>query len=179
MLKADDTGLMVVDIQGRLARMMQDSDAMISNIVTLIESAKLLNLPILWMEQIPEKLGETVPEIQSVLTQHQPISKFTFDGCGEPAVVKAIEDSGINQWLLCGIETHICVYQTALSLLGMGRKVEIVADCVSSRSAYNKQLALQKMASLGAGISCLEMCLFELMVDSRNPVFRDIQKLLK
>jgi nicotinamidase-related amidase len=179
MLKPKTTGLMVVDVQGKLARIVQDSDAVIRNISLLIQGARILELPIIWLEQNPDRLGPTVEELQPVLQPGCPIPKMTFDGCGAPDCVRAIRESGRTQWLICGIETHICVYQTAMSLLGMGHKVELVTDCVSSRSQANTDLAVAKMAGNGVGMTSLEMCLYELLGDCRAQEFKDILRLIK
>lgn len=179
MLKPESTGLIVVDVQGKLARIVQNSDTVISNIGTLIQGARILDLPVLWLEQNPDRLGPTVEELQPFLQPGSPIPKMTFDGCGAPDCVQAIRASGRTQWLLCGIETHICVYQTAMSLMGMGHEVELVTDCVSSRSPAHKELALTKLNAQGAGQTCIEMCLYELLGACTHEKFKEILRLIK
>ncbi|MHC6527511.1 MULTISPECIES: isochorismatase family protein [unclassified Vibrio] len=179
MLTRENTGLVVVDVQGKLATLVEDSDAVVANITTLVKGAKTLKLPIVWLEQNPEKLGATVKPIGDELGGLKPVSKFTFDGCGEQRFLKQVKKSGIRYWLVCGIETHICVYQTAKSLRTLGFGVELISDCVSSRTAANKQVGVNKMMSLGIGISSLEMCLYELVGDCRDPEFKTILKLIK
>lgn len=179
MLKPEATGLIVVDVQGKLARIVHDSDTTIRNIGLLIQGAAILDLPVIWLEQNPDRLGPTVDELQPFLQPGRPIPKMTFNGCGAPDCVRAIADSGRTQWLLCGIETHICVYQTAMSLLGMGHEVELVADCVSSRNPANTTLALKKLVAKGAGLTCIEMCLYELLGDCTAGSFKDILRLIR
>lgn len=179
MLDRATTGLIVVDVQGKLARIVKDSDTVIRNIATLIQGARIFHLPIIWLEQNPEKLGPTVEELQPVLQPGQPIPKYTFDGCGAPDCVRAIRESGRTQWLLCGIETHICVYQMAMSLLGLRHEVELVRDCVSSRTQANTDMAVAKMASKGVGMTSLEMSLYELLGDCRAPEFKDLLRLVR
>lgn len=179
MLLREKTGLVVVDIQGKLARIVHDSQSMIGQSAKLVQGAKALGLPVLWLEQNPEKLGATLPELQSMLEPLRPIPKYSFNGCGEPDFVAAVRNAAVDTWLLCGIEAHICVYQTALGLKNLGCKVEVVADCVSSRARANKELALSKLAAKGVGITCLEMCLYELIADCRAPEFRTILGLVK
>jgi nicotinamidase-related amidase len=179
MLTKGKTGLVVIDVQGKLSTVVHDSERFIANLVTLIKAAKLLDMPILWLEQNPEKLGKTVPELQEVLGSVTPISKFSFSACGEPVFVEAVKKTKVKTWLLSGIETHICVYQTALGLLDLGYGVELVSDCVSSRALSNKVLALEKLARKGAEITCLEMCLFELIGDCRADEFRSALSLIK
>lgn len=179
MLTKEKTGLIVVDVQGKLATIVDDSERYITNLVKLVKAAKLLGLPILWLEQNPEKLGKTVPELTDALASTSPITKYTFSGCGEPAFVEAVKKAKVNTWLVSGIETHICVYQTSLELLNMGYMVELVSDCVSSRAVSNKELALAKLARKGAEVTSLEMCLFELIRDCRSDQFREILSLIK
>lgn len=179
MLEQTKTGLIVVDVQGKLARMMHDSEQLIGNIVRLIEGCKALDLPIIQLEQIPDKLGATVDEVQAVLATGQAIHKTAFSGCGEPAFLQAVAATQRTQWLVCGIETHICVYQTALQLMQAGHHVELVSDCVGSRTPANKELALAKLVRHGVELSSIEMCLYELMQDCRHPAFRAILPLVK
>lgn len=179
MLTRENTGLVVVDIQGKLARIVHDSESTISNSANLIGGAKALGLPILWLEQNPEKLGATVPELQTLLAPSQPLSKYTFNGCLEPAFTQAVRDSNVTTWLVCGIEAHICVYQTTLGLVDMGLDVELVCDAIASRAVANKELAISKLASKGVGMTNVEMCLYELVEDCRTPEFKDILKLIR
>ena len=179
MLRKDKTGLVVIDVQGKLATIVHDSEAFIANLVKLVKAAKLLGMPILWLEQNPEKLGATVPELREVLDMVEPIAKYSFSACGEPIFVEAIKKAKMNTWLITGIEAHICVYQTALGLLDLGYDVELVSDCVSSRTIENKDMALAKLARKGAEVTSLEMCLFELIGDCRADEFRAALSLIK
>jgi len=178
-LKKEKTGLVIIDVQGRLAEIVYDSERVIANLVRLIQSAKLLDLPILWLEQNPEKLGKTVPALKAVLDSVQPISKYAFSACGEPEFSAAVEKTKVNTWLIAGIEAHICVYQTTLDLMNSGYMVELVSDCISSRSLDNKELALAKLTRKGAEITCLEMLLFELISDCQAPEFKTALGLIK
>lgn len=179
MLRKDKTGLVIIDVQGKLAEIVHDSECMIANIVKLIQSAELLGLPILWLEQNPEKLGETVPALKVALDSVQPISKYAFSACGEPEFAAAVKRTKVNTWLVAGIEAHICVYQTALDLMNSGYMVELVSDCISSRSLDNKELALAKLTRKGAEITCLEMSLFELIGDCQAVEFKAALSLIK
>ena len=179
MLRKDKTGLVVIDVQGKLASIVHDSEAFIANLVKLVKAAKLLGMPILWLEQNPEKLGATVPELREVLDTVKPIAKYSFSACGEPDFINAVKKAKMNSWLITGIETHICVYQTALGFLDLGYDVELVSDCVSSRTVENKDMALAKLARKGAELTSLEMCLFELIGDCRADEFRGALSLIK
>ncbi|HFD4654130.1 TPA: hydrolase [Vibrio parahaemolyticus] len=180
MLSKGNTGLIVVDVQGKLATLMHESDALIENITKLVKGAKALDLPILWLEQNPERLGPTAEPIREVLeSTHLPITKYTFDGCKEATFKVSVENAKVDTWLVCGIESHICVYQTAVSLRQSGYRVELVTDCVSSRTAANKALALAKLTANGVVLTGLEMCLYEMVEDCRAPEFKEILALIK
>lgn len=179
MLNPQETGLIVVDIQGKLAKLVTDSDAMISQCQKLIQGAKALGLPIVLLEQNPDKLGATTPEISDLLNGINPIAKFTFNGGEEPAFMDAITQTGRQSWLVCGIEAHICVYQTTAHLLQQGFDLHLVSDCISSRHAADKELAIAKMMQMGISITGMEMCLYELVKDCRKPAFKDILGLVK
>lgn len=179
MLTRENTGLIVIDIQGKLARIVEESDTLISNVSKLIQGTKTLDLPIIWLEQNPDRLGKTVAELAGQLTDHQPISKLTFSACKEPEFLATVEHSKVKNWLICGIEAHICVYQTALELNNLDYDVEIVVDCVSSRTIANKEVAMTKLMSKGVGITSLEMCLYELVQICTAKEFKEILKLIK
>ncbi len=179
MLNQNDCCLVVVDVQGKLAQLMHDKETLFKNIRILIQSAKILNIPILWCQQVPESLGPTIPEIAELLTDNQPINKSWFSclGCEEFKI--KLEKLGRKQVLICGIETHVCVYQTAADLLAKHYEVDCVADAVSSRTPSNKDIGLKRVAAEGASISSTEMALFEILKSAEHPQFRQIAKLVK
>nr|WP_277347498.1 hydrolase [Wenzhouxiangella sp. XN79A] len=174
--------MVVVDVQGKLARLMHDSDAMIRAQAILVQACRLLEVPVTWAEQLPDKLGPTVDELAAPLAGLTPCAKSSFGCLGDEALREAIlggTHEGRDQVLLCGIETHVCVWQTAAALLREGRSVHVIADAVSSRSAANREIGLQRMREAGASISNVEMALFELMIEATHPRFREVTKLLK
>ncbi|KQH84100.1 isochorismatase [Vibrio furnissii] len=180
MLGKDNTGLIVVDIQGKLAQIVHQSEALIRNVRALIQGAQVLELPIIWLEQNAAKLGQTHPDLAELLSRSaQPIEKFHFGAGKERHFVKAIQQAGATNWLVCGIETHICVYQTVSGLLAEGLHVEVVQDAVSSRSEANLALGLKKMVHQGAQLTSVEMCLYELVEDCRAAEFKPILQLIK
>ena len=179
MLKKDDTGLIIVDIQGKLANIVNDSERLINNCKKLILGAQVLNLPIVWLEQNPEKLGATEEQLSRLLSAHKPITKYTFNSCNEPEFVQAVKDAKVTNWLVCGIEAHICIYQTVRGLIDRDYQVHLVTDCISSRAPENKALALTKIAEIGGQTTGLEMCLYELVEDCRSEAFRPILHLIK
>lgn len=179
MLKKDNTGLLIIDIQGKLAKIVDDSEQLLDNCKKLILGAQALNLPIVWLEQNPEKLGATDQQLSQFLNSNSPITKYTFNSCNEPEFVNAVKDSEVTNWLVCGIEAHICVYQTVSGLLELNHQVHLVTDCTSSRTPENKALALTKTAEIGGKTTGLEMCLYELVEDCRSDAFRPILNLIK
>ena len=179
MLKLDDTVLLVIDIQGKLAHLMHNKEDLFKNVRLLIQGAQILDLPILLTEQYPQGLGPTIPEIAELLEGVEPITKTAFSCCGENTFNQAFADLGREQALLVGIETHVCVWQTAHDLLESEYEVHVAADAVSSRSPDNKQVGLQLMRDAGAKITCVETALFELMRVAGGPQFKEVSKLLK
>lgn len=179
MLEIDNCCLIVVDVQGKLAQLMTDKDALFKNIQILIQAARILEIPILWCQQVPEALGPTIPEVAGLLTGIEPIDKASFSCCGQEQFHTALDSLGRKQILLCGIEAHVCIYQTAADLLGRGLDVTVVADAVSSRTAQNKQIALTRLATEGAHVSSTEMALFELLQTAKHAQFKPIARLVK
>ncbi len=179
MLEIPACTLVVVDVQGKLAQLMADKETLFKNVKILIQAAKILEIPILWCQQVPKALGPTVPEIAELLTAEAPIDKVSFSCCGDEQFAAKLDALGRQQILLCGIETHVCIYQTAMDLLAQDREVAVIADAVSSRTAQNKQIALDRLAAEGATIASTEMVLFELLKTAKHPQFKPIAKLVK
>jgi nicotinamidase-related amidase len=178
MLDIQNCCLVVVDIQGKLAQLMHDKESLFKNIQILIKAAKFLNIPILWCQQCPDALGPTIPQIARLLTDIEPINKASFSCCGSDQFTARLTELARNQILLCGIETHVCIYQTAVDLLHKGFSVDVLADAVSSRTLENKQVALQRMAAESANVTTTEMALFELIKTADHPYFKQIAKLI-
>lgn len=179
MLKIDNTVLVVVDVQGRLAQLMSDRETFFANLQRMVRGAQALELPILWVEQLPEKLGPTIPELAELLAGQQSITKSCFSCAGSETFREALAGLGRKQVLLTGMEAHVCVYQTAVDLLAAGYEVELVEDAISSRIASNKSVGVRRMLEQGANLSSTEMALFELLGDSGHPAFRAIQTIVK
>ncbi|MBN2542765.1 hydrolase [bacterium] len=179
MLEIQNTTLVIIDIQGKLAEIAYDSERMIDNVKRLIKGMKVLEVPIILTEQLPDKLGGTKPEIAELLTDIEPIVKNTFSCCGEPKFIEKLKESGRRQVLLCGIESHVCVYQTACDLVESGYEVYVVTDAVSSRTRENRKMGLTKMKDIGAGWTSMEMALFELLKVAEGEKFRRIIRIVK
>jgi len=180
MLNVDNTALLVIDVQGKLAQLMYQKDNLFANLEKIIRGAQVLEIPIIWTEQVPEKLGQTTPAIAELLVKSaEPISKASFSCCGIEPFMTELQALQRRQILISGIETHICVYQTAVDLLDMGYEVQIVADAVSSRTAENRQIGLERLKEIGAIITNTEMALFELLRIAEGDKFRQITKIVK
>ena len=179
MLKIDDTALVIIDVQGKLAKIMHQSKEVVKNIETLIQGAKLLDIPVLWLEQYPKGLGPTTADVKQHLSDQEPIAKVTFSACQTDEFKEQLERIDKKKLLITGIEAHICVYQTVSNLLTIGHDVEVVIDCVSSRTLADKDIGIEKMKLLGASVTSVEMALFELMQTAKHPKFKEISNLIK
>jgi nicotinamidase-related amidase len=178
MLDIAETALLIVDVQEAFRSVVNDFSLVASRIATAAKGFQILELPIIVTEQYPKGLGRTAEEIQlSLPADIVSVEKTVFSAGKEPAVLQALE--GKKQIVLCGLETHICVNQTAHDLLDQGFEVHLLTDCVSSRFEHDKQAGLSKMFASGVVPSSIEMALFELMRDSTHATFKQIQELVK
>ncbi|MGZ5442293.1 MAG: hydrolase [Thermoanaerobaculia bacterium] len=181
-LDRNDAVLVVIDVQERLMPVIHERFDVERNIERLIRGAHVLGVPAIVTEQYVKGLGPTVEPLRRALEEtsgHRPIEKdcFSAHGCAPFAAQLAALDR--RQVLIAGVETHVCVYQTARDLLAAGLHVWIVADAVSSRTPRNRDIALQRLVSEGAKLSSTEMALFEMLVVSGTDEFRAIAKLVK
>ena len=179
MFSVDNSVLVLVDVQGNLAQLMHEKERLFNSLETLVKGMKILGVPIIWMEQIPSKLGPTLSTLSEILKEEKPIAKSSFSCCGEPQFVDQLNRLERNQVLISGIETHICVFQTTYDLLQKGYEVQVASDCVGSRTLENKQVGIDRIARVGGQITCLEMAFFELMKKAEGDAFKQIIKLLK
>ena len=179
MLEAKKCCLVMVDIQEKLLRVTQDSEQVVKNCRVLIQIAKALDIPILWCQQYPKALGLTVASLAELLQGYSPIDKLSFSCCGAPDFARQLETLDIEAAVLCGTESHVCVFQTAMDILHQGLKVHVIADAVGSRTQENKQIGLSRMVSSGAIISSTEMFLFELLRTAEHPKFKELASLIR
>ena len=177
MLTRENTVLIIVDIQGTLARVMDDQTFLIENNRKLIRGMHVLGIPILITEQNP--LGATIPEIADLLPGAQAITKDAFSCCTEEKFMSAVRAQNRRQILMTGIEAHVCVYQTAMDLLAMGYEVHLASDAVSSRTARNREIGIRKLIAAGAILTSAEMALFELLKTAADPKAKDIFRIIK
>jgi nicotinamidase-related amidase len=187
MLTPDKTLLVLIDVQEKLTAVMHKRDELVTNLSKLIKGMRALEIPIIQVEQNPSKMGPTIPELQFLLADHPPLTKACFSCCGSDAFNAAVKESGRKQILIAGIETHVCVYQTAVALIRDSYAVEVVVNAVSSRNPQDHAVGLEKIReagrhSIGSGqghVTTVETALFELMRTSEHSAFRDILKIVK
>jgi nicotinamidase-related amidase len=179
-LRADDCVLGVIDMQERLLPPIFEKERLVRNSQLLIRMAKILSLPVVVSTQYSKGLGQTIPEIASLLPNVSPVDKLEFGCFGNGEFCSAIGVlAGRNTLLLCGMESHICVMQTALGALNQGLTVHVAADAVSSRTELNWKLGLERMRASGAVLSSTEMMIYELLEKSGSPAFKEMLQYLK
>ncbi len=180
-LEAEQCALVVVDIQEKLLPPIFNKEALVKNSQLLIRLAKILDLPIMVTTQYSKGLGATVPEIASLLEGIAAFDKLEFSCFGSDQFrsrLKALPGNR-NTVLLCGMEAHICVMQTALGALNEGYLVHVASDAVGSRAEWNWKIGLDRMKSAGAVISSTEMMMYELLRCSGTPQFKELLQYLK
>jgi nicotinamidase-related amidase len=178
-LSPHDTALLMVDIQEKLLRAMHGREELVLRARQLAQGAGVLGVPVLCTEQNPKGLGSTVPEITACLPGVRPIAKFSFSCCASEEFMQALARMGRRHVIMAGIETHVCVYQTATDLLAAGYKVEVAADACSSRTPENKQIGLEKCRRAGVAVTSVETALFELLKVAEGPLFKQILNIVK
>jgi nicotinamidase-related amidase len=180
-LEAEQCALIVVDIQSKLLPPIWEKERLIRNSQLLIRLAQILKIPALVSTQYAKGLGTTVPEIASLLPETQPIDKVMFSCFGSDVFCSLLKrlPGQRTTVLLCGMETHICVMQTALAALREGYVVHVASDAVSSRAEWNWRVGLDRMRAAGAVISSAEMITYELLRSSGSPAFKELLPYLK
>ena len=179
MLSLDNTVLVIIDIQGKLWNVMYEKEALLENAQKLIKGIQVLGVPIILTEQNPKGLGPTLPELAQFMPEIKPIPKFSFNCCQDKGFLQVFDELKRKQVLICGIEAHICVYQTALALISSGYEVQVVADIVSSRVVRNRDIALTRMQSERVKLTVSEMALYELLQTAESPKFKEMLKVIK
>lgn len=178
-LHPDTTALVLIDVQEKLIPVMAQKEELILNLRILIQGAQILQIPIYWCEQYPQGLGPTIPELTELLDGISPISKTSFSACGDGNLLTLLKSSKRSQVMVCGIESHVCVFQTARDLHQEKYQVEVVLNATSSRSLLNKQAAAEKMTRMGIEITTVELALFDLLQSSKSPHFKSISHLVR
>jgi nicotinamidase-related amidase len=179
MLEIDNTVLLVIDVQEKLLPVMHEKEKLVGNMQNLIHGMQVLEIPIILTEQYPRGLGKTVTEISELLTGVAPLAKTSFSCYGDAEFKNRLDACSRKQILVCGIECHVCVYQTAMDLKQAGYEVQVVADAVSSRTAENRETGLNLMRQMGITVTSSETVLFELLKIAEGEKFKAISRIFK
>ncbi|MDO5016726.1 MAG: isochorismatase family protein [Eubacteriales bacterium] len=179
-VRPEDCLHLLIDVQERLAPLIQDRGVVEQNVRIMVEACQALAIPTLVTEQYPKGLGPTVPELKAVCdaagAKYYAKTRFT---AAIPEVLAEIEESGRQSIILTGMEAHICVWQTAMDLLALGYQVYLPEDAIGSRQSKHKQRALDNLILYGAEVVPVEGLLFELIQDSKHSAFKTISNLIK
>lgn len=175
MLEANNSLVLMIDVQERLVGALE-KNVIVEKSQKIIDGANILGIPVLATEQYPKGLGHTVVTLAD---NTEVVEKTYFNALLEDGMLDKIKSYGKKQIILFGIETHICVYQTACALIEAGFEVFIIKDACASRNKYEFKQGIEAMRDNGAKISCVEMTLFEWLKGAKNPRFKEVQALIK
>lgn len=178
-LSAETTAALFIDFQEKLVPVIHENEKIVKKTATLAQGLTELGVPFAVSQQYTKGLGETVPEITSVIDSFQYLEKTSFSCLQCEEIAAWVKAQGKKNILVCGVETHICVMQTVVDLLEDGYHVLVVADCVGSRDGFDKQIGLERMKAEGAFLTTCEAALFELTGGAKSPHFKVISKLVK
>jgi nicotinamidase-related amidase len=174
----EHSGLLVVDLQEPFLGSVVDRDAVVATARLLLQTAAILEIPVVATTQYAERLGPVAAEAAELLSSPA-VDKIAFSCCGASAFVDAVNRTHRRVWVLCGVEAHICVSQTAHDLLQRGHRVHVVADGVSSRTLANREIGLRKMAGSGVVITSAETVIYEWLGEAGTPEFKEVLKLIR
>ncbi len=175
MLEASNSLVLMIDVQERLVGALE-KNVIVEKSQKIIDGANILGIPVLATEQYPKGLGHTVVTLAD---NTEVVEKTYFNALLEDGMLDKIKSYEKKQIILFGIETHICVYQTACALIEAGFEVYIIKDACASRNKYEFKQGIEAMRDNGAKISCVEMTLFEWLKGAKNPKFKEVQALIK
>lgn len=180
-IKKDDTSFVVVDVQERLMGAMPEdiTETNLKNMKILLEAARILDIPVTVTEQYPKGLGPTVAEIKESVDGFSPVEKVVFSCARSPEFASAIEEINRSSVLLCGVETHVCVLQTAIDLVNKGYTVYVPADAVVSRRKLDWKKGIDLMEEAGAVVGTTEAFLFQLLECAGTDEFKRISRLVR
>ena len=171
--------LIIIDMQEKLFPVINNKEVLLKNIEILIKGFQLFDLPILVSEHVPNKLGKTIDTISSFFEDFNPIVKSSFSCLGESTFVGALDNLDSSEIVLTGIETHVCVYQTAIDLRTKNKHVEVVTNGVASRDVENHNVSLSRLDKHGVFLNTVEMLLFSIQQKAEGERFKQLIKLLK
>ena len=178
LMARDEAALLVVDLQARLVPAVEDGDAILQRAGILLAAASRLDVPVVVSEQYPQGLGHTDSRLR-LPGEAAVLAKTTFSCLREPALASHLEGLRRRQIVVCGMETHVCVLQTALDLAGHGFRPVVVADAVASRLPERKERGLARMAAAGVAVVDSEMVVFEWLGSAGTPAFKELSRLIR
>ncbi|MDQ1336478.1 MAG: hypothetical protein QG552_3428 [Thermodesulfobacteriota bacterium] len=179
LLTREATGLIIVDTQERLMQVMGNPDRVTDRIVKLLHLSRLFNLPVILTEQNPKLLGPTIPAVKAALPQYHPVEKLDFDCCNVDGFNERLQERPLRNIILTGVETHICIFQTCVSLLERGYTVHIPHHAMDSRTADNWHIGLSLMREAGAVITSAETIIFQILKRAGTMEFKEMLKVVK
>ena len=179
LLKKSNTGFLIVDVQEKLMEVMEQKERVIENINRILLLSKLFELPVILTEQYPKWLGLTLPEIKESLPAYEPISKLHFNCCDVAAFNEKLDSEDLKNIILAGVETHICIFQTCVSLLEKGYQVHIPQDAVGSRTDENWRVGLELSREAGAIITSVESVIYQILRKAGTKEFKKMLKVIK
>jgi len=179
LLSSSDCVLMVVDIQDAFQGHIPDLEQVIARSSIMIQAARLLEIPIIVTEQYPKGLGRTVESLRNILGECPYYDKLSFSCLGDEKIKAALSAFQRSQLLMVGIETHVCIAQTAFDALALGLKTYLAADAISSRQSTDAHTAIERLRNAGVIITTTEAAILEMTNSSQHPRFREISKLIK
>ena len=179
LLERENTGLLVIDVQENLLPVMGQKQRVIGNIIKLLNLSTLFSLPVLLTEQYPKWLGPTMSEIIESLPDYQPITKLHFNCCEVDAFEERLKSAGLNSIIVTGVESHICIFQTCVSLLERGYLVQVPQDAVDSRTEENWRVGLELMNKAGAIITSTEAVIYQILKKAGTKEFKKMLKIMR
>lgn len=179
LLEKANTGLVIIDVQEKLMPVVERSQIIIENIIKLLLLSKLFNLPVILTEQYTKWLGPTLPDIIESLTEYKPIPKMYFNCCDVEAFNEQLNSEDLKNIIVVGVESHICVFQTCLSLVNKGYQVHIPQDAVGSRTDENMHIGLELSNKAGALITSTESVIYQILKKAGTKEFKQMLKAVK
>jgi nicotinamidase-related amidase len=179
LLDRASTGLLVIDVQEKLMEVMGQKQRVTDNIFKLLHLSALFELPVILTEQYPEWLGRTLSEIRESLPAYEPISKLHFDCCDVDAFSNRLDSEGLSNIIITGVESHICVFQTCVSILEKGYCVHVPQDAVGSRTDENWRVGLGLMDKAGALITSTETIIYQVLKKAGTKEFKKMLKIVR
>lgn len=179
LLTRENTGLVIVDAQEKLMQVMADPDRVSDRMVKLLHLSRIFHLPVILTEQNPRLLGPTIPAVRAALTEYSPIEKLDFDCCNVDLFNTRLQEKALHNIILTGVETHICIFQTCISLLEKGYAVHVPHHAVDSRTVANREVGLSLMREAGAVITSAETIIFQILKRAGTVEFKEMLKIVK